>query len=338
MDRRELAEILKRAAGKRVVCIGDLMLDRFVYGSVNRISPEAPVAVMRETRVSEMPGGAANVARNLSAMGLQVSLLGLAGSDLEGASLASAIAGISNIDPHITISNARHTTLKTRFVAGGQQMIRVDRETSEAISENEEDRLIETVESCLDGAHAVILSDYAKGVVSPRVAQAVIAAANAAGIPVLVDPKTADLSIFKGASIIKPNARELSDVAGLPVSSDEEAASALTSAKAAIRSGAIVVTRAEKGMSWIDGHGEVFHAHGVAREVFDVSGAGDTSLAALTLGLVAGGALKQAVELAIIASGLAVAKAGTAAVSAADMVCSTYLIARSWRRVGASKG
>ena len=314
-----LANILEQAAGRRVLCVGDVMLDRFVYGTVDRISPESPVPVLRKTRTAEMPGGAGNVARNMAAMGLNVTLIGIVGEDEDGTRLADLLDRHSNIQSEFISSASFQTVVKTRFVSSNQQLLRVDTESEHALPTNAEAELIAAITKSAFECEAIIVSDYSKGSITPSTFKACIDSAKANGIPVLVDPKSRDLSVYAGADLIKPNAAELGAATQLPVLTDEDVEIALSAAQSGLPDCRIVVTRAGKGMSWIES-GEMHHRRGVAKQVFDVSGAGDTSMAAITVGVVGGASLSDAVSLAVTASGLAVAKVGTAAVDADEIL------------------
>lgn len=314
-----LPGLIRAAAGKRVVCVGDVMLDRFVYGAVTRISPEAPVPVMRRAREAAMPGGAGNVARNLASLGLSACLLGVVGDDAEGRELAELLGSIDGIEADLIAMRGRGTTLKTRFVAGGQQLLRVDAEDTAAIDSNAEAELIAALHHEVPTAAVIILSDYAKGTVTDGVIAAALDAGKAHNVPVIADPKGRDFMRYGAVDLIKPNASELSQALDLPVETDRQTEAALTAAQSFLPAKAIVVTRAAKGMSYAAGGEAPQHCSGQAREVYDVSGAGDTCIAALALGLAGGGGLPEAVQLAIAASGIAVGKAGTATVSAAEL-------------------
>ena len=319
MDTSALLGLIGAAAGKRIVCIGDVMLDRFVYGQVNRISPEAPVPIMRRTREAAMPGGAGNVGRNLSTLGLRTALIGVVGDDPEGRQLAELLGRIDGVEADLIVMRDRPTTLKTRFVAGGQQLLRVDAEDTRAIDLTTESDIVMSLEDAAKDASLIILSDYAKGAITDNVIAAAIAAGRAHGIPVIADPKGLDFARYGEVDLLKPNAMELGQAIGLAVETDRDATEALAKAMDLLPARAIVVTRAAKGMSFVQRDEAVMHRSGEAREVYDVSGAGDTSIAALALGLAAGGSLAEAVELAIAASGIAVGKSGTATVSANEL-------------------
>lgn len=306
LDLGALQALLESVRGLTVACVGDLMLDRYVYGEVSRISPEAPIPVLKVVRQVSMPGGAGNVARNVAALGGNVRLAGLVGSDGAGRELEGLFDEIPGIRNCVN-SSASRTIVKTRFVSGGQQLLRLDEEVVETA-------IIQTF--AMDKAAAVLLSDYAKGVVT----SAVIEDALASGAPVIVDPKGRDFARYGAVDLIKPNASELAAATGMPVGSDAEVEAALAHLLATIEARAVVVTRAGKGMTLMRRGEAAVHFPGRAREVYDVSGAGDTSLAAMGLALGAGAALEEAVQFAILASGVVVGKAGTAVVTPADLI------------------
>jgi len=312
----DIQALLERAAGARVLCVGDLMVDRYVYGEVDRISPEAPIPVMARRRETAMLGAAGNVARNVAALGAGVDLVGLVGDDPEADTLAGLVGGENRLTGHIVAERGRRTTVKTRFVAGSQQLLRLDTEDTRAPDKKAARGLAEAVADSAPRTSAVLLSDYAKGVVTPEL----IAAVHAAGAPVIVDPKGRSFAKYGKVALIKPNARELALTTDLPTDTDAEVEAALAKALADCAADAIVVPRAGKGMSLAERGKAVRHLHGVARQVFDVSGAGDTALAALGVALAAGADLHQAVELAILASGVAVGKVGTAVVTPEELI------------------
>ena len=311
--------ILVRARALKLVCIGDIMLDRFVYGQIDRVSPEAPVPILQEARRSAMPGGAANVARNLASLGVEVSLIGAVGNDAEGKEVTQLIGNIERISSSLVSLQDRPTTLKTRFVAGGQQVIRVDVEETTKIDANAEAQIVAALSEDASSAHAIVLSDYAKGILTNNVIEAAVAAAQAHNIPIIVDPKGKDFQRYGPVDVIKPNANELSVAAELPVDTDADVDVALSRALELSEAKAIIVTRAAIGMSYAKRGTPVEHVRGKARDVYDVSGAGDTSLAALAVGIAVGAGLDASVKLAIAASGIAVGKSGTAAVSAEEV-------------------
>ncbi|MFN4286974.1 MAG: D-glycero-beta-D-manno-heptose 1-phosphate adenylyltransferase [Brevundimonas sp.] len=313
MEINALRNRIRQIEGVRVACVGDLMLDRYVYGEVSRISPEAPIPVLRHLSEIAMPGATGNVARNVAALGGHVVLGGLIGDDEAGRELSSLLTGDARIKAKLTRSAHLSTIVKTRFVAAGQQMMRLDREDAPASA----DRLDPSV---LEGAQAILVSDYAKGAVSADLIGAVLETGARLAIPVIVDPKGRDFARYGPVDVIKPNASELALATGLPVDSDGEIEAALAALLEACEAQAIVVTRAGRGMSIARRGGGVIHVPGRAREVFDVSGAGDTSLAALGLALGSGADLEEATHFAIVASGVVVGKQGTASVTPEELI------------------
>jgi len=312
LDLGGLQALLEKARGLTIACVGDLMLDRYVYGEVSRISPEAPIPVLRARRTVAMPGGVGNVARNVAALGATARLGGVAGEDGPGAELASLVAAEGRIEDFIARTAAGGTIVKTRYVSSGQQLMRLDEEEPVVGAFERDDVFSDT--------SAILLSDYAKGVVTERLIRSALWQAQNAGVPVIVDPKGRDFARYGAVDVIKPNASELAGATGLPVETDAEVEAALAALLEATSAKAIVVTRAGKGMSLMRRGGPVRHFPGRAREVFDVSGAGDTGLAALGLALGAGASLEQAVQLAILASGVVVGKSGTAVVTPAELI------------------
>lgn len=312
LDLGTLQSLLDRARGQTIACVGDVMLDRYVYGDVSRISPEGPIPVLKMGRAVSMPGGVGNVARNVAALGGQARLGAMAGDDPAGHELSGLVRAEERIADFIDRPDGVRTTVKTRFVSGGQQLLRLDEEDVAAGVFERDD--------VFSGAAAILLSDYAKGVVTERLIRSALWAAQSSGAPVIVDPKGRDFARYGAVDVIKPNASELAGATGLPVDTDADIEAALAAALEATTAKAIVVTRAGKGMSLARRGGGVSHFPGRAREVFDVSGAGDTGLAALGLALGAGASLEQAVQLAILASGVVVGKSGTAVVTPGELI------------------
>ncbi|MFM9865065.1 MAG: D-glycero-beta-D-manno-heptose-7-phosphate kinase [Micropepsaceae bacterium] len=320
IDRTALQRHIERMAGVKLLVIGDVMLDHFIYGAVERISPEAPIPVLKVEREARMLGGAGNVARNATALGARVSLIATVGDDDAGRAVVQLAGAEAQLSSNLIVLPGRPTTVKTRFVAQGQQLLRSDQEDASAITGDIERRLLEAIEDEISTADAVVISDYAKGTVSATLAQRAIAAAGAAGKPIIVDTKAADVLAFRGAQLLTPNARELSALTGLPSRSnaDVEAASAKLMNDLAL--GGVVVTRAERGMTAVERGQTAQHLVAEAREVFDVSGAGDTVLATLALALGAGASLHDAATLANVAAGIVVGKTGTAVVRADELL------------------
>ncbi len=310
LDLGGLQALLDRVGGVTVACVGDLMLDRYVYGEVSRISPEAPIPVLKAQRETAMPGAVGNVARNVAALGGRARLAGLVGNDAAAEELKAALAREEGIESFLEVAGHGVTTVKTRFVAAGQQLLRLD---AEEASDGGGD-LSET--AALSEASVILLSDYAKGAVNEAVARAAVAT----GRPVIVDPKGRDFARYGPVAVIKPNAAELAAATGLPTGNDTEVEVALAALMEQCEAQALIVTRAGKGMSLVRRGGPVIHVPGRAREVFDVSGAGDTVLAALGLAIGAGAELEEAVAFAILASGVVVGKSGTAVVTPAELI------------------
>ncbi|MFZ5669853.1 MAG: D-glycero-beta-D-manno-heptose 1-phosphate adenylyltransferase [Pseudomonadota bacterium] len=320
MDLASLQSLLTAVAGVRVACVGDVMVDRFVYGEVTRTSPEAPIPVLARAREIAMLGGAGNVARNVAALGGLAALTGVVGDDPAAHEALGMIGAESGMEGHLVADTARPTTVKTRYVAAGQQLLRVDAEDSRPVGREAEARLVAAVRHAAGGAGAILLSDYGKGAVTPRVIEACLLAARASGAPLIVDSKARSFARYGAADIVKPNAAELAAATDLPTNTDEEVEAALARALDLSRARAVLVTRAARGMSLaVRGEG-VRHFPGRPREVFDVSGAGDTALAALGLALAAGAAPADAVAFALLASGVVVGKAGTAVATPHELI------------------
>jgi D-beta-D-heptose 7-phosphate kinase/D-beta-D-heptose 1-phosphate adenosyltransferase len=307
------------SAARPIVVIGDLMLDRFEHGIVERISPEAPIPVVRLIDSRAMLGGAGNVAANIAALGGVCRLIGIVGDDEAGRTLTALAAHTHGMTADLISEPHRPTTVKTRYIAGSQQLLRADRETSTPIAAPTEAALATAAETALPGAAVLVLSDYGKGVLTDTVLARVIAAARAKGVAVLVDPKGRDFSRYRGADAVTPNAGELAAATGMPVGDDASVAAAARALMTAHGFPSVIATRGRQGLSVIEAGGET-HVPAEAREVFDVSGAGDTVMATLAVALAEGAPLTQAATLANRAGGIAVGKIGTAIVSRAELL------------------
>jgi len=306
----------------RVLVLGDVMLDQFVYGTVDRISPEAPIPVVSVEHASSMPGGAANVARNIASLGGQCVLLGVVGNDGEAQELSAQLVASSSVQVKLITDSARPTSVKTRYVANGQQVMRADREMRHPLPEEVARRLLDAFAVCLASSDIVVLSDYAKGVLSDLVLREAIGAAKKSGKTVIVDPKAKNLVKYSGATILTPNRAELQVASGEECATDAEV---VCTARRFLSEGiceVMVVTRGKDGMSVVGPGDSATHLPTVARQVFDVSGAGDTVLATLSLGLASGGTILDSANLANIAAGIVVGKRGTATVTTGEMVAS----------------
>jgi D-beta-D-heptose 7-phosphate kinase/D-beta-D-heptose 1-phosphate adenosyltransferase len=310
---------LDKLAGAAVLVIGDAMLDRFVYGEAERLSPEAPVPVLHETRVTEMLGGAGNVARNLAALGAFCHFIGAAGDDADGDALAALLDGVPRLSRAlIPFGDGRPTSRKTRYVAGGHQLLRADRESAAALSDAATAALLAAIRAA-PRPGAIVLSDYGKGVIAP----AVVAAALARGMddmaPVLVDPKGRDFTKYRGAALVTPNRTELAEATAMPTAEDAQVEAALRRIQATAGITNVLGTRGARGMTLLDFEGAVTHIAAESREVFDVSGAGDTVIATVAAGIASGLPLIDAVRLANTAAGIVVGKAGTAVATPAEI-------------------
>ena len=315
----DLAASVRRLARTSVMVIGDVMLDRTVYGTVERISPEAPVPVLAVERELAVPGGAGNVVRNLTALGAAVAFVSVVGDDQDGSDLTGLIGGQPGVEPWLLVQGGRATTVKTRFVSGGQQLLRSDREETRPIPDKLAERMMRVARDTLAATSVAVLSDYGKGVLAGGTPALLIAAAQAAGRKVVVDPKGADYAQYAGADVVTPNRRQLSDAAGLPVGTDAEIAAAAIALRASHGFGAVLVTRGEDGMTLADAAG-VLHLPAVATDVYDPAGAGDTVVATLAAGLAAGLDLRMAARLANLAGGVVVGKVGTAVAREEDLL------------------
>jgi D-beta-D-heptose 7-phosphate kinase/D-beta-D-heptose 1-phosphate adenosyltransferase len=320
MDLSALQHLLGATPGRRVACVGDLMLDRFVYGEVSRVSPEAPIPVLKRTHDLAMLGAAGNVARNVAALGGRAALAGVIGADPEGHEALARVEEADGVEADLVTDPGRPTTLKTRFVSSGQQLLRVDTEESRPIGGQVEQRLVRAIADVTRGVGAILLSDYGKGVVTDAVIAACHEAARAQGAKLVVDSKARSFARYGAVDLIKPNAGELANATDLAVGSDAEIEAALARALELWEAQAILVTRAAKGMSLAVRGQPVRHFATQPREVFDVSGAGDTTLAALGLALAAQASLDDAIAFAQLAAGVAVAKVGTATVTPEELV------------------
>jgi len=311
-----LHAVVERFRGCRVLVIGDVMLDEYLRGDVTRISPEAPVPVLEVRTHDWRLGGAANAAANIQALGGVTTLIGVVGDDATAVTLADRLAhhGVASA---VVVDPDRPTSKKTRLVAQQQQIVRVDHEKRHPIAGQVAQDVRQAIDRAMRGAQACVLSDYAKGVVTGEIARHAIDAARAAGIPIIVDPKQRSFAAYRGATVITPNLHELEAAAHsvLPFEVERAAASVM----AEIAGAALLVTRSADGMTLFRPGREAFHVAAMAKEVFDVTGAGDTVVAAVALALAARVAIEQAVELASIAAAISVSKRGTSTVSPAEL-------------------
>jgi rfaE bifunctional protein kinase chain/domain len=316
----DLRALVEAARDRTVLIVGDLMLDHFVIGRVERISPEAPVPVVQFDHESYRLGGAANVAHNVATLGGRVEIAGLVGNDPEGARLVAELreAGIGTAA--VLADTTRCTTRKLRVVTTrNQQVARIDYECDTHANAALEAELVKKIGERAAAADVVLISDYQKGVVTPKTAQAAIGAAKARGVPSLVDPKVPHIDFYAGASLITPNHHEAEAVTLMRIRTAEEARAAAARFRERARCDAVLITRGEHGM-WLLGPDGEFDLPAEAREVSDVTGAGDTVIAAMALGLAARGSLSDAARLANRAAGLAVARFGPVAITAEELI------------------
>ena len=316
----DLLGILESFSRARVLVLGDVMLDRFVYGSVERVSPEAPVPVMTIERTANMPGGAANVARNVAALGGLAVLIGVVGEDEAAGQLRTRLTEVASLQARLVVDASRPTTLKTRHLAARQQILRTDVESKAPLPESVATAVLAQFEGALSDTDIVVLSDYAKGVLSDGVVRAAIAAARSAGKQVLVDPKSRSFLKYKGATVLTPNLHELQSACGHECATDEQVVAGCREILAQGISSTLVVTRGERGMSIVRSDGTATHIPTTASEVYEVTGAGDTAVAALAIGVACGADIGAAAQLANMAAGIVVGKFGTATVTAGELV------------------
>jgi D-beta-D-heptose 7-phosphate kinase / D-beta-D-heptose 1-phosphate adenosyltransferase len=315
----ELAAAVHRLGGGSVVVVGDVMLDRYVYGTVDRISPEAPVPIIRVEREIAVPGGAGNVVRNLTALGAAVAFVSVVGDDQAGSDLTGLVGGQPGVEPWLLVQGGRTTTVKARYFATGQHLLRADQEDVSPVHPKLAERMVRIARDAMMATSVTVLSDYGKGLLSGGIAAELIAAAHQAGRKVIVDPKGADYRRYTGADIVTPNRRELAEATGMKVDTEEAIDVAARVLRERHGFGAVLVTRSEDGMTLLNDDG-LRHFPAEAAEVYDVSGAGDTVVATLAAGLAAGLDLPVAVRLANIAAGIVVGKVGTAVARESDLL------------------
>jgi D-beta-D-heptose 7-phosphate kinase/D-beta-D-heptose 1-phosphate adenosyltransferase len=315
-------DALRLIPEQTILCVGDLMLDNFVYGEVSRVSPEAPVPVIAVTREEKVIGGAGTVARNIASLGARCIFAGVRGADEAGEFLSARFDEFNpGIEPHLIVDATRPTTRKLRFVSEhySTHLLRADWEVASAINNNIEDEVIAVARAALPRVGAVVLSDYAKGVLTPRVVRAVIEAARAAGKPLIVDPKARDYTIYQGAAVITPNRKELADATRAPVATLTEVAAAAAELARTLGIASVLVTLSEEGL-WLHHAGaEPVHIPAYPVKIRDVSGAGDTVAAAFSVMLALGADVESAARSANAAASVVVGKRGTASVTPAEL-------------------
>jgi D-beta-D-heptose 7-phosphate kinase/D-beta-D-heptose 1-phosphate adenosyltransferase len=320
VERTTVETLFAHCAEIRCLVIGDLMLDEYLWGRAERISPEAPVQIVDVIREELRLGGAGNVVHNLAALGAQVSVCSVVGDDQNGRELLGQFSH-HQIDIQAVFQDPdRRTSRKTRVVAANQQIVRIDRESREVLSAVVELQLSGWITAHAGEYNVIVLSDYNKGVLTPAIIAAAISAAAVAGIPVLVDPKGTDYSRYAGATLLTPNRKEAEAASGVTITDSATLAEAAGVIMNATGLQYLLITRSEEGMSLFSKEGEIVHIPTVAREVFDVSGAGDTVLAAVALGIASGFSMAEAARLANVAAGIAVGKLGTSIVTPQEII------------------
>jgi D-glycero-beta-D-manno-heptose-7-phosphate kinase len=330
-------ELVSRMAGRNVVVYGDVMLDEFVWGEVTRISPEAPVPVVDIRRESVHLGGAANVLANLRALGARAEVVGVVGDDRAGERVRAELAGAGAAalgessrgrgertgaggGANLIVDRARPTTVKTRIIAHSQLVVRADRERRNPVGPEVEAQLVAALLRLLEGADALVVSDYDKGAVTRGVLAEVLPRARAAGVAVLVDPKIRNFEAYRPATLVTPNHHEALRLTNAEDDSDEGVADAARLIRERLGCDSVLITRGERGMMLLGPSGEPVYVPTVAREVYDVTGAGDTVIASLAAALAAGASLAEAAALANHAAGVVVGKVGTATATAAEIL------------------
>ena len=309
----------------KVLVVGDIILDVYLQGAVTRVSPEAPVPVVHQNSLRDVPGGAANVAANISSLGGHCRLIGVIGQDDAGSRLQSLLKKQPNIDVSFMVKTPdRPTITKTRVMCGRYQLVRIDNEDNSKIAGSLTKMMIDSIDAAIEWADVLLISDYEKGVCTREVMSHALAKAKSLGRPSIVDPKQRDMSIYAGASVIKPNRLELANATGMPVGNDAECEAAARKV-ISMTGSSIMLTRSENGMSYFSPDQDPVHLPTFAKEVFDVSGAGDTVAAALALGFGSGLPLVHTMRCANHAAGIVVSKAGTATVTLAELAAALHV-------------
>jgi rfaE bifunctional protein kinase chain/domain len=322
LNRARAAALTSEFAGKRIIVLGDCMLDEFFWGKVRRISPEAPVPVVEIERQSLALGGAGNVASNLVALGASPSPLGVVGDDPDAMRLRKAFHRLGVPTDGLATDPGRPTTIKTRIIAHNQQVVRADRESRAPLSPDIEDLIVDAFKREVETGDAVVVSDYGKGLLTPRVLSSILTAAAERGRVVCLDPKARTFTHYQPVTVITPNHQEAAEAAGIPIDGESGLLEAGQKILASVNCRGVLITRGEEGMALFTDDGAITRIPTVAREVYDVTGAGDTVIATLCLALVAGASLPEAAVLANYAAGIVVGKVGTASVTRDELLSS----------------
>jgi rfaE bifunctional protein kinase chain/domain len=320
LTKQRAGEIIQALSDRRVLVLGDLMLDEFVWGEVTRISPEAPVPVVDVRRETVHLGGAANVLANLVALGVRASVIGVTGNDNGGERLRSALLEVQTEDS-IVVDKTRPSTIKTRIIAHSQLVVRADRELRSPVNGETEQKVIAKVKQALTNADAFVVSDYDKGVVTPRILAEILPIAYER-MPVLIDPKLRNLDSYRPATLVTPNHHEALKMAHLEENTDASLYEAARTIRARLGCDSVLITRGDRGMMLLEADGDPVFVETAAREVYDVTGAGDTVIATLGAALAAGATMLEAATLANHAAGIVVGKVGTATATAGELSAS----------------
>lgn len=319
-QKQRLAQAISRFPERQVLVVGDLMLDNFIWGEVNRISPEAPVPVVEVREESQLLGGSANVAHNVASLGGQALVAGVIGDDIAGQELLKLFGQIAVPTTGLICEDGRPTTVKTRIIAHHQQVVRFDREWRAPLREETVRGILAFIKETLPNLHGIIVSDYAKGVVTREFLDVLRELIAGRPLPVVVDPKVQHAELYRSFTMVTPNHHEASQMSGIPIRDIETLIQAGKSLLAQLACETVLITRGKEGMSLFHRDGPIVHIPTVAQRVYDVTGAGDTVIAAVTLGLVAGLSPEEAALLANLAAGVVVGEVGTAVVSAAQLM------------------
>ncbi len=326
LTKTRASEFLKTLHGRYVLVLGDVMLDEFVWGDVTRISPEAPVPVVDVRRESVHLGGAANVLANLIALGSRGSVVGVVGKDGPGERLQTELRALGSQDGCLIVDDTRRSTTKTRIIAHSQLVVRADRESRVPVTSKIEDQIIACLKEALNQADAFVVSDYDKGVVTPRILREILPVAYEQ-VPVLIDPKMRNFNAYRPATLVTPNHLEALRMSDSEDHSDEGSHTAAKMIREKLGCDAVLITRGDRGMMLLEGAGGPVYVETAAREVYDVTGAGDTVIAALACALACGATMVEAASFANRAAGIVVGKVGTATVSA-DELMQTFAAAK----------
>ena len=320
MNQKRAQEILNQFSSCRLVVLGDLMLDEFIWGEVRHISPEAPVPVVEVKRESWHLGGAGNVVSNLLGLGAQALPIGIVGNDDAGQLVRGKFAELGAKVDGLVVASSRPTTRKTRIVAHSQQMVRADREDRSSVSTDIEERILAAFHSALEEADAVVISDYDKGLLTPRLLETVVSSAHRQGKIICLDPKIKNFLSYRQVDVITPNQSEAERASGLEIVDDDSLLKAAHRIREMLGCVNVLITRGEHGMSLLDAQNKLANIPTVAREVYDVTGAGDTVIATLALAMAAGATVLEAAIIANHAAGVVVGKVGTATISQAELL------------------